>query len=1151
MNFYKSKFFRSLAIFALFCLRWTNLVSADTQPSTLIYRTLGERTLQLAVHYPADWKSKDHRTAIIFFSGSHKVQPDRNGKLPPLAAERAAQGLPVINRGPGGEHHVPLCDEFARLGYVCFRVEYRTRGKDGVLPGEDIIDAISALRWVRHHAHELGISPDRIVAAGGSSGAYLAASIFAFEKETRDADLPQISARPNALLLYSPLVDWIEVGSMTESFLVVLNGDKELGERISPARHWRSDCPPTLIMVGTEEPPFEVVKRFAETWQAKGATIELSIADGEEHGFFGKKDNLEKTLDTTQQFLTKHQLSSSVATKPSSPDVGPPPAKESKNRNKQSDASTEERLQGMLKRFPEADANGDGKLTMEEAAAHRNKTKGGAQSPVNKSAEPKKMPSTLQSDRPSVPSEERRNDSSNSSLVPSRDWDTNQDGKLSKEEFKAPLQLFANLDLNADGFLDASEMRKLDSKLNLEKTSDVSWVVPPDTSFHGVSHHTYRSQAMNTDVGYNIYLPDDYSNSNIRYPVIYHLHGSGGNESVQIDQSAVYHQAISQSKMPPVIIVFVNGGRRSYYSDSADGKVLAETTIIRELIPHIDATYRTRSDRSNRVIEGFSMGGFGACKLAMKFPELFGVCLSFSGGIPGKNSVHQSLLDRILNGDAEQIRDNNPADLAAKNKDKFAEMPIWLFAGSRDVALEDSQSGDKLLSELGIEHRFEISPETGHALKRHFEYYGDEIFSLLSKQFHQAEQIDRKPIEVENHLESMLDELQSPNESVRLVAAKRLLSMGDQAKPAYPRLTKLLIDDEAIDVAIAAETIYATPRSLADLTSFIDGLQLDTKGRVPSAWALSQIGLPAGGQATDALLQALKHTDKHERNFVTIALAMVANPTSNLSSDFIKILQDPGTRETPQLNYKYPRAAAALAIGLATDGDRTAISALIDILERTSDWEYQRAAACFALGQIGSEEAASALEHAASDSSAIVRWYASSALRALKASHVNSKSVEEWIEQLEQNPNRVDQKMLDGLTRLGSNIQNIDIGNRKGSRRQALSAHESIALAIGFDESKSGAIDPKQILADQSKSLSNGSSQSYIAALGGVQQSITPTLLAALSQSQSDPRAQAIRQLGTSGKQAIAAIPALKKALNDRDWIVRREAFFALQKISP
>jgi hypothetical protein len=348
-----------------------DLVKTTPPPSSHIYRTLGERKLQLAMHYPLGWKPEDRRPAVLFFSGAHKVQPDKMGKLPPLAEERAKLGLPVINRGPG-QNHVPLCDSFAQRGLVCMRVEYRTRGKDGVLPGEDIADAVEAMRWVRRNATMLGIDPDHIIAAGGSSGAYLAASLFAFEQQhPADGDRP-ISARPNAIILYSPLIDWLNVGTMSGSFLVVLGGDKELGANISPARHWRKDMPPTLILVGTKEPPFAVVKEFADKWRGEGAPMELFIAEGGEHGFFIRTPWVEKTAARTDQFL--HSLG---YLKDRPREEPPSPSGETEN-NKAAAKGTADvagRLAAMLTRYPEADANKDGVLTMEEAQAHRSKMK--------------------------------------------------------------------------------------------------------------------------------------------------------------------------------------------------------------------------------------------------------------------------------------------------------------------------------------------------------------------------------------------------------------------------------------------------------------------------------------------------------------------------------------------------------------------------------------------------------------------------------------------------------------------------------------------------------------------------------------------------------------------------------------------------------
>lgn len=283
--------------------------------------------------------------------------------------------------------------------------------------------------------------------------------------------------------------------------------------------------------------------------------------------------------------------------------------------------------------------------------------------------------------------------------------------------------------------MSGKELTKLDQKLSLDKIDEATWVAPPEENCHGVEHHTYFSKAMETNVGFNIYLPDEYQTSKKRYPVIYHLHGSGGNESAQIDLSEVYHRAITEQRMCPVIIVFANGGKRSYYCDGASGKVMAETTIIGELIPHIDATYRTIPEKACRVIHGFSMGGFGALKLGTKYPDRFCAILSFGGGMASPGSLHLEFLKQIMGDDARLLAANNPADLVITNKKALAGMWYWLFTGTRDVAREDSEWAHQFLQAQNIPHRFEVSENVGHALKKHYSLFGDNIFRMLQTHF--------------------------------------------------------------------------------------------------------------------------------------------------------------------------------------------------------------------------------------------------------------------------------------------------------------------------------------------------------------------------------------------------------------------------------
>ncbi|MBM3737363.1 MAG: hypothetical protein FJW39_16400 [Acidobacteria bacterium] len=279
--------------------RWMERHRSRTDPPTpeFVYQTYGERKLRIVFHYPQGWSRADRRPVVLFLSGGAHSPRDKDGNPYPLAAERAAKGMPAVNDGPGRSFDVEA-DYFAALRMVAGRVEYRQRKEDGVLPNESVVDAALAIRWVRKNAGKLGVDPDRLVAAGGSGGAHLVASAAA------SPDLHKIAgARPDAMILHFPLLDWIEGGSMTPRFLDALNNDRELAARLSPARHWNRDMPPTLLFIGSKEPTFEANRAFAAKWMSAGARLELFIGEGAPHGFSTVSPWIEKATARSVEFL--------------------------------------------------------------------------------------------------------------------------------------------------------------------------------------------------------------------------------------------------------------------------------------------------------------------------------------------------------------------------------------------------------------------------------------------------------------------------------------------------------------------------------------------------------------------------------------------------------------------------------------------------------------------------------------------------------------------------------------------------------------------------------------------------------------------------------------------------------------------------------
>ncbi|MBE3069314.1 MAG: 1,4-beta-xylanase, partial [Planctomycetes bacterium] len=157
----------------------------------------------------------------------------------------------------------------------------------------------------------------------------------------------------------------------------------------------------------------------------------------------------------------------------------------------------------------------------------------------------------------------------------------------------------------------------------------ISWVNPTLPAGPGLSHHVLASKALGHDVGYVVWTPPGYdAKAERRYPVIYFLHGAGGNESADAAGfSGQVAAAIAKGILPEVLCVFPNGGMSGYRGE-------VQSMILDELIPLVDRSYRTLAAQPSRVVAGFSMGGTGAMRLAVARPDVFAAAASWGGG-PG------------------------------------------------------------------------------------------------------------------------------------------------------------------------------------------------------------------------------------------------------------------------------------------------------------------------------------------------------------------------------------------------------------------------------------------------------------------------------------------------------------------------------------
>jgi S-formylglutathione hydrolase FrmB len=120
-------------------------------------------------------------------------------------------------------------------------------------------------------------------------------------------------------------------------------------------------------------------------------------------------------------------------------------------------------------------------------------------------------------------------------------------------------------------------------------------------------------------------------NSQERYPVVYLLHGYGGNYA---QWSTTAPQLAKTADDLKIIFVCPDGGKGSWYFDSPiDSSIRYESYITKELIPYVDANYSTKANANSRAITGLSMGGHGGLYLATRHSDVFGAAGSTSGGV--------------------------------------------------------------------------------------------------------------------------------------------------------------------------------------------------------------------------------------------------------------------------------------------------------------------------------------------------------------------------------------------------------------------------------------------------------------------------------------------------------------------------------------
>jgi len=251
------------SLLALVALAAAEKHTSPFKPTERIeFRRVGDVTLHVEVFAPRGQleRSGDARPAIVFFFGGGWTKQNP-AMFHPFAAHLAARGM------------VAIC------------ADYRVREAHGTDPFAAVADARAAMRWVRTHHKRLGIDPQRIAAGGGSSGGHLAAACALLPGLDDPTDDLSVSCRPDALVLFNPVIDNGPDGYGHERV-------RERWREFSPIEHITATAPPTIFLTGSEDQlvPVATAKRFAARMESVGARCDLRIYEGAKHSFFNYND---------------------------------------------------------------------------------------------------------------------------------------------------------------------------------------------------------------------------------------------------------------------------------------------------------------------------------------------------------------------------------------------------------------------------------------------------------------------------------------------------------------------------------------------------------------------------------------------------------------------------------------------------------------------------------------------------------------------------------------------------------------------------------------------------------------------------------------------------------------------------------------------
>lgn len=200
------------------------------------------------------------------------------------------------------------------------------------------------------------------------------------------------------------------------------------------------------------------------------------------------------------------------------------------------------------------------------------------------------------------------------------------------------------------------------------------------------------SPALGRDVKFTVYVPDGYQDAgSANYPVVYLLHGAGGDENEWRTKGGAVETLdglIKRGVIRPSVVVMPTAGPASWWADGVAEK--AGTAIMKDLLPYVESRYKVQKERSGRAIGGLSMGGYGALNLALRYPSQFCAAAVISPAIydplPPEASASRRTPQFVRDGqfDADIWKSLNYASQLDTYKAGGQRVPMWIVSGDHD-----------------------------------------------------------------------------------------------------------------------------------------------------------------------------------------------------------------------------------------------------------------------------------------------------------------------------------------------------------------------------------------------------------------------------------------------------------------------------------